>query len=78
VTVGADADGQSPGTGGLEAGGAITAAEAEQPEAGAVALLGVRAVGEDGGDERSGLGADGLRCPSPKPRPGDKRLIFWL
>ena len=28
VTVGADADGQSPGTGGLEAGGAITAAEA--------------------------------------------------
>ena len=61
VTVGADADRQRPGTGGLEAGGAIAAAEAEEPQAGAVALLGVRAVGEDGGDERRGLGADGLR-----------------
>ena len=61
MAVGADADGQRPGTGGLEAGGAVAAAEAEQPQAGAVALLGMRAVGEDGGDERRGLGADGLR-----------------
>ena len=56
VAVGADADDQSAGTGGLEAGGAIAAAEAEQPEAGTVALLGMRTLGEDGGDERSGLG----------------------
>jgi hypothetical protein len=40
VAVGANADGQGPGTGGLEPGGAIAAAEAEQPQAGAVALLG--------------------------------------
>jgi hypothetical protein len=42
VAVGADADGQGAGTGGLKAGGAVAAAEAEQPQAGAVALLGVR------------------------------------
>ncbi len=58
VAVGADADEQRAGTGGLEAGGAVAAAEAEQPEAGAVALLGMRAIGEDGGDEGGGLGAD--------------------
>jgi hypothetical protein len=60
VAVGADADGQGAGAGGLEAGGAVAAAEAEQAQAGAVALLGMGAVGEDGGDEGRGLGADGL------------------
>ena len=45
MTVGADADGQGPSTGGLEAGGAVAAAEAEQSQAGAVPLLGMRAVG---------------------------------
>jgi hypothetical protein len=61
VAVGAGADGLGPGTGGLEPGGAVAAAEAEQPQAGAVALLGMRAVGEDGGDEPGGLGAESPR-----------------
>ena len=60
VAVGADADGQGASTGGLKPGGAVAAAEAEQPGAGAVALLGMRTITEDGGDEGSGLGADGL------------------
>ena len=51
VAVGADADEQGPRTGGLEAGGAVAATEAKQPQAGAVALFGMRTVGEDGGDE---------------------------
>jgi hypothetical protein len=75
VAVGAGADGLGPGTGGLEPGGAVAAAEAEQPQAGAVALLGMRAVGQDGGDAPDGLGAESpaLRDGGGEPTSGDGR-----
>src|SRR3989442_4878884 len=74
VAVGADANEQRPGTGSLEAGGAVAAAEAEQPEAGAGALLGVRAVGEDGGGERRGLGGRRLGPPGENRRRSPPKL----
>jgi hypothetical protein len=49
-----------PLLGGQPSARAVAAAEAEQAQAGAVTLLGMWAVGEDGGDKRRGLGADGL------------------
>ena len=44
VAIGADPDRQRAGTGGLETRGPVAAAEAKQPQARAVALLGMRAV----------------------------------
>ena len=58
MPVGARADGDGAGAGGLEAGGAVAFGETQDAEARAVALLGVRPIGEDGGDEGGGLRAD--------------------
>ena len=65
MPVGARADGDGPGTGGLQAGVAIALGEPQDAEAGAVALLGVRPVGEDSLDEGGRVGAD-------RARPGDE------
>ena len=59
MPVGARADGDGAGAGGLQPGGPVALDEAEDAETGAVALLGVRAVGEDGLDEGGGLRAEG-------------------
>jgi len=59
MPVGARADGDGPGTGGLEAGVAVAFGKTQDAEARAVALLGVRPVREDGLDEGRGLRADG-------------------
>ena len=59
VAVGAGADGDGAGAGGLQPGLAIALAEPEEAETRAVALLGMRAVGEDRLDEGGGLRADG-------------------
>ena len=60
VAVGAGAGGQGARTRRFQARGAIPLAQAEQPEAGAEALLGMRAIGEDGDDQGCRLGPDVL------------------
>jgi len=67
VAVGAGIDADGAGTGGLEPSEAVAFGEPQDPEAGAVALLGVRPVGENGLDEGGGLGTDRAR-PGDDPR----------
>jgi hypothetical protein len=71
VAVGADADRQGAGARGLEARGAVATAEPEQAQAGAIALLGMRTVGEDRAHEGGRLGADRL---SPLDEAGGRPL----
>src|SRR5712691_2822684 len=73
MPVGARADSDGPGTGGLEAGVAIAFGETKDPEAGAVALLGVRPIGKDGFDEGGSLRAD-RAGPSDKARGGPLQM----
>src|SRR5580765_1738687 len=49
MAIGARADGEGAGTGGLKPGGADPPAQTKQAETGAVALLGMRSIGEDHG-----------------------------
>ena len=58
MQVGARADGDGARTRSFEAGGAVAFSETQDAEAGAIALLGVRPVGEDRFDEGGGLRAD--------------------
>jgi hypothetical protein len=60
VAIGADADGQGARTSGFEPGGAVAAAEAEQAQVGAVALLGTLTVGEDRAHKGRGPRANAL------------------
>ena len=57
VAVGAGADGNRAGAGGLQPILAVARAEPQQTEARAVALLGMRTIREDRLDEGGGLGA---------------------
>ena len=61
TAIGVGAQVQCPGTGGLDAGGAVALAEADDPEGGAEALLGMGPRGEDLLDERGGRGPGRLR-----------------
>jgi hypothetical protein len=58
VPIRAGAGGQGARTRGLEAARVVVLREAQDAETRAVALLGVRAIGEDRGDERCGLRPD--------------------
>ena len=57
AAVAAAVDGQRPGGGRFQAGGAVALGQALEPEAGAVGLLGM-APGEDGGDQGGGVRSD--------------------
>src|SRR5213078_2627580 len=61
VAVGAGAGGQRPGTRRLEPRGIIAFGEPEDAQAGAVALLGMGPVGQDGRHQGRRLRADGRR-----------------
>src|SRR3989454_12054234 len=61
VAVGAGAGGQRPGTRRLEPRGIVTFGEPEDAQAGAVALLGMGPVGQDGRHQGRRLRADGRR-----------------
>ena len=61
MPVGACADGDGAGTRGLEAGVTGAFGETQDPEAGAVALLGMGSIREDGFDEGGRLRADRWR-----------------
>ena len=61
VPVGAGLDGAGPRAGGFESLAAIALGEAQDAQAGAIALLGVGAIGEDGLDQGGGVRADGGR-----------------
>ena len=61
MPIGAGPDGEGPRTRGLQAGLAVAAPEPQESETGAIALLGMRAVGQDRGHQRAGLGADPAR-----------------
>ena len=61
------AEGQGPCAGGLEASVAVAPAQAHEPQAGAIALLGVRAAPEDLGHQPPG-GRAGLFSPADEPR----------
>ena len=75
MAIGAGTDGDGAGTGGFQADLAIALDQPEEAEAGAIALLRVRPVGEDGLDEGRGLGADGAR---PGREPGRRPLQVAL
>src|SRR3990167_8718016 len=75
MPIGARADGDGAGAGGLEAGVAVALGEAQDPEAGAVALLGVRPIGEDGLDEGGGLRAD-RAGPRDEARRGPLQMVL--
>ena len=66
VPVRAGADGQCPGAGGFQPVGAISPPEAEEPQAGPVALLRVGPGRQDRLNELGGLGAD-LGGPGDEP-----------
>ena len=61
VAIGAGGDTARPGARGFEPRGAVALGQAQDAETGAIALLGMRPVGEDGLDEGRGLGPDRLR-----------------
>src|SRR5947208_13095523 len=68
--VGAGADVEPAIAGRLEPLGAVLALQAQDAETGPVALLGVRAAGQDGGGELGGARADsGGRACEPLDRP---------
>src|SRR5574340_155827 len=68
MAIRAGAGEERAGTGGLQAVGAVAAAQAHDAEAGAVALLGMGAVVEDGLDELPGHRAGRLRPPNQAGR----------
>src|SRR3989442_15291743 len=69
MPVGAGAGGQRPATRRLKPRGVVALGEPEDPQAGAVALLGMGAVGQDGGHEGRGLRADRGRPVHEAPGP---------
>ena len=60
VAVGAGRDTARPGAGRFQPARAVAFGQAQDTQTRAIALLGMRPVGEDGLDERGGLGADRL------------------
>ena len=69
MAIRAGAGGERARTRGFEAAGVVAFGEPEDAETGAIALLGMRAVGEDGRDERRGLRPDGAGPADEARRP---------
>src|SRR5262245_48064502 len=76
VPIGARLDGAGARASGFEPGAAVALGEAQDAQAGAIALLGVRAIGEDGADEGGGLGPR-VRAQSIRREGDHSRWARW-
>jgi hypothetical protein len=76
VAIGAGLDGPRPGARRFKPRGAVALGQAQDAEAGAIVLLGMRPVGEDRLDQRGRLGADGARpVDEARRRPLEMALV---
>jgi len=75
MAVGAGADSAGAATGLFQPRVAVAFGQPQDAQAGAVALLGVRPVGEDGFDERGGVRADGA-APGDEARGAPLQVLL--